>query len=654
MEAFVVAVRTAIDRSVSYFLRTQHAPGYWMGELETNATITAEYLFFRRLLNRVDPEREQAIVRELRRTQVNGGWPLFYGGPPELNTTIEASVALQLAGVPLDDPVLTRANEVIRARGGLGEARVFTRIWLALLGALPWQTVPTLPPELMLFPDTFPLNIYRFASWARGTIVPLLVIMAHPPDYRGPVPQIEQFQVGPPMLSARRRPKLSRQAAFLGVDATLKRADGLIRRNPWRAGALDQACRWILDHQESDGGWGGIIPAMINSTLALATLGGHDAAVERGIAAVESFGISRNGTFRLQSCISPGWDTPWTMLALAQTGLPSKHPALCSAARWLLSQQSTRRSDWSRRAPRTPAGGWPFELANSHYPDTDDTALILMALQHIDAPSESAPASGLAWLLGMQNNDGGWAAFDRDNHTRLVEAIPFCDFGEVLDPSSADVTAHVLELLGRLNYGLNEPHVRRGLAYLWREQEGDGAWFGRWGVNYIYGTAAVLMALGALRMNPRNARLARAVAWLRAHQNADGGWGESCLSYTEAAWRGRGPSTASQTAWAVLGLLAVAGPDTPARTDEALAKGIAWLVEHQNTDGTWDEPYFTGTGFPGDFLIKYHEYRNYFPLLALSRAMDGIQIGSGQELDKQRKREAHVQHHSARRERQSA
>lgn len=611
-----LGLRAAVRRSMDYFLRTQHQSGYWVGELESNATITAEYLFFRRLLDRVVPGRERNVARQLLASQTDGGWPLYYGGPPDLNTTIEAAVALQLAGLPLDDPVLVRAAEIIRARGGLTQARVFTRIWLALLGALPWHTIPTMPPELMLSPRAFPLNIYRFASWARSTIVPLLVILAHPPHYAGPVPLVRQFYVEPPTTSPQ-PPRSSRRAAFLTLDILLKRTEGLLRHNPWRRRALAAARQWIVDHQESDGGWGGIMPAMVNSTLALGILNGCGGdAVEKGIAAVESFGILQDGRFRLQSCISPGWDTPWTMLALTEAGLPRDHPALTRAARWLLDQQTTVCSDWSRCAPGVPAGGWSFEFANTHYPDTDDTALVLQALLHAAAPTRASCASGLSWLLGMQNGDGGWAAFDRENHTETVKHIPFCDFGEVVDPSSVDVTAHILELLGRLGYSREEPHVRSGLAYLWREQQADGAWFGRWGVNYIYGTAAALMALGALGFDAGDVRVGRGVAWLHARQNDDGGWGESCRSYTESAWRGRGPSTASQTAWAILGLLAVAESDDP-----ALWAGVRWLLEHQNRDGTWDEPYFTGTGFPGDFYIKYHEYRNYFPLLALGRVM---------------------------------
>jgi squalene-hopene/tetraprenyl-beta-curcumene cyclase len=611
------SLAAAADRSIRYFRRSQHPPGYWVGELESNATITAEYLFFRRILDRVDPEREQAIVRQLLALQSNGGWSLFYGGPPELNTTIEASVALELAGLPLDHPALVRAAEVVRDLGGLAWARVFTRIWLALLGALPWDLAPAMPPELILLPDAFPLSIYRFASWARSTIVPLLIVLSNPPRYHGPTPTIDQFQNGHRPAPFDEVPLLSRRALFVTLDQALKGMDDLLQRNPLRPRALEQARRWILERQEYDGGWAGIIPAMVNSTLALHALnnGDHDS-IERGIQAVEGFGIVENGMFRLQSCVSPGWDTPWTMLALREAGLPADDPSLVRAAHWLLDQQSTVHGDWSVWAPGVQPGGWPFEFANCHYPDTDDTALVLQVLPRVDVASDSACRSGLSWLLGMQNKDGGWAAFDRQNDTELVEQIPFCDFGEVLDPSSVDVTAHVLELLAGLGFSHSHPAVRRGLAYIWREQEADGAWFGRWGVNYVYGTAAALMALGALGFDSGDDRVALATQWLRRCQNDDGGWGESCLSYTDPSWRGTGPSTASQTAWAVLGLLTVSNP-----SDASIRAGLTWLLDRQSADGTWLEPHFTGTGFPGDFYIKYHEYRNYFPLLALARAV---------------------------------
>lgn len=628
---FQERVSQAIERNIHYFLRSQAPAGYWVGELETNAAITAEYLFFRRLLNRVDPAIEQAVVRDLLATQVDGGWPLFYGGKPDLDVTLEASVALQMAGVSASHPAQQAAAACVRRSGGLERTRVFTRIWLALLGSLSWTAAPSMPPELVLFPASFPLNIYRFASWARSTIVPLLVIMDQPPQYSGPAPQLSQFLADrvldepfkpsdPDWLAKRivgRRPpppRFSTRSLFLVLDRLIKGSAPLLRRSPLRQRALRAAREWLLEHQEADGGWGGIQPAMVNSTLALFVLDGFSPAVSKGLQAMDDFALSSDGRMHIQSCVSPGWDTPWTMLALSEAGLPPGHPALQRAARWLLDQQSCLRSDWSVFASQAPAGGWPFEFANVHYPDTDDTALVLQALSCAGVTSQQVLAAGRSWLLGMQNPDGGWAAFDRQNTTRLVVNIPFCDFGEVLDPSSADVTAHVLEYLARCGEGPDNPHLQRGVTYLWGEQEADGAWYGRWGVNYVYGTCAALCALGALGFNQGDARLRAAAHWLEAHQNPDGGWGESCLSYTEPAWRGRGASTASQTAWAVMGLLA-AGKGG----DGAVLGGVHWLVEHQREDGAWDEPYFTGTGFPGDFYINYHEYRNYFPLLALAK-----------------------------------
>jgi squalene-hopene/tetraprenyl-beta-curcumene cyclase len=607
-------LQTALSRSIDYFLDTQHVDGYWVGELESNATITAEYLFAMRLLHLNDPAREQAICHQLLAWQVDGGWSLFYGNPPDLNATLEAAVALQIAGLPLDAPELQRAAEVVRELGGLNQARVFTRIWLALLNAIPWDSIPAMPPEMIFLPDSTPLSINRFASWARGTIVPLLIILAQPPSYSGPPPNISQFVIGERPRFHVPKPRFDAGANFARLDFVLKKSAGILKRNPWRRRALLKARAWLESHQEADGGWGGIQPAMINSVLALATFDPTAPSVELGLQAIESFCIQDQQGFRMQACVSPGWDTPWVMLALSEAGLPPYHPALDRAAHWLLNQQSYIYGDWSLRAPGIPAGGWPFEFYNSQYPDTDDTALVLAALQEAGMQSIRSFHEGLEWMLGMQNDDGGWAAFDRENNTGLVEKIPFCDFGEVLDPSSPDVTAHVLELLALLGYDLSEPRVKRGLDYLWDQQEDDGAWFGRWGVNYIYGTAAALTCLAAWGFRSTDPRIAKAVDWLHRHQNEGGGWGESCLSYTDQAWQGRGPSTASQTAWAILGLLAAQGVNDP-----ALQNGLRWLLEGQNPDGTWDEPYFTGTGFPGDFYLKYHEYRNYFPALALAR-----------------------------------
>jgi len=383
------AVRTAIERTQGYFLRRQHADGFWAGELESNASITGEYLFLLRLLGRDSCQREQAIAAQLLRWQTDGGWPLFHGGPPELNATIEAAVALQMAGVPDEHPALAKAVAVARQLGGVERARVFTRIWLALLGALPWDTVPAMPPELMFLPDSFPLNIYRFASWARGTIVPLLIVMDRQPRYAGPAPALDALWTDP----NRRKRCLGHRPvapAWRLANSALKWLEPLTRWRPTRRRALAAARRWLLGHQERDGGWGGIFPAMSNSTLALYLLDGNSPAVESGLAALEGFAIEDEGRFRMQSCVSPCWDTPWAMLALAESGLPAEHPALRRAADWLLSQQSDLRSDWSRRAPSVEPGGWSFEFANANYPDVDDTAVVVMAL--LRAGASSGPA----------------------------------------------------------------------------------------------------------------------------------------------------------------------------------------------------------------------------------------------------------------------
>ena len=613
--ALLNTVSQAITRSVDYFLRTQSPQGYWVGELEANATITAEYLFFQRIMNCSRPEREQDLAHQLLAWQTEGGWPLFYGGPPDLNTTLEAATALQMAGLPADAPQMISAAEVVRQLGGVRQARVFTRIWLALLSALSWDLVPAMPPEMMFLPPKVPLNIYSFASWARGTIVPLLIVLAQPPQNDGPVPDLTPFFTGEEPPSSVTSPSGISKTLLTGLFGVLKRGEGWLARNPWRGRALQAARQWVQEHQEVDGGWGGIQPAMVYSTLALSTFPEDRQAVERGLQGIDSFCIQEEGFFRMQSCVSPGWDTPWVMLALQEAGIPPDHPALTQAARWLRAQQNDIFGDWSVAAPGVPAGGWPFEFANRQYPDTDDTALVLLALHNAAQVSPTTLKKNLDWLLGMQSDNGGWGAFDRNNTTTLVEQIPFCDFGEVLDPPSADVSAHILELLGRLGYDGTEPRVAKGLEYLVREQEPDGSWFGRWGVNYIYGTAAALMALQYFDFERKNQVIDKAVDWLHQHQNSDGGWGESCLSYTSEAWRGRGPSTASQTAWAVLALLSSTGIH-----DSHAMEGIRWLLDHQNGDGTWEEPYFTGTGFPGDFYLKYHEYRNYFPTLALARA----------------------------------
>lgn len=622
------ALDQAIERSQDHLLRIQYPEGCWWGELESNVTITAEYLLLTHLLGVKDPVRWRKIANYLKEKQLpDGSWNIYYGGSGDLNATVESYFALKLAGVSLDEPSMQKAREFVLSKGGVPKARVFTKIWLALFGQWSWDNLPVMPPELMLLPAWFPFNIYEFASWARATIVPLLVILTKRPVY--PIPKwanIDELYPGGREKVQPTRYPLPKKSGFWGsffhtVDGTLH----LYEKLPWkpgREGAMERAERWIVEHQEADGSWGGIQPPWVYSLIALKSLGypPNHPVIKKGIKGFERFAIEEERTFRVQSCVSPVWDTCLAMIALLDSGLASDHPALVKAGKWILKEQVLTGGDWQIKVKRSLCGGWAFEFDNDLYPDTDDTALVCLALSRTELPERLRSSEacetlerGLEWLLAMQSKNGGWASFDKDNTKRFITQIPFADFGEVIDPPSVDVTSHILELLGQMGYDKNFKPIRHALSYLKREQEADGCWFGRWGVNYIYGTGAVLPALAAIGENMYQEYTRKAVRWLIDHQNPDGGWGESCASYDDPSLRGQGPSTASQTAWALLGLL-TAGEDNP-----AVRRGIRYLIETQEVDGSWKEDHFTGTGFPGDFMIKYHLYRNYFPLMVLGR-----------------------------------
>ncbi len=617
----VTEVDRAIERAVDWLLCHQYPEGYWWGELESNVTITAEHLFFTHILGIGTRELWEKIARYiLSEGRPEGFWANWHGGPGDLSTTVEAYLALRMAGVDPGSPAMQRAREWILAQGGVERTRVFTKIWLAMLGEWPWAATPMLPPELVLLPKGFPVNLYSFASWARGTILPLAILRVLKPVW--PIPAHARIDELFPRGRANADHALPRKKSawghfFYGVDKALR----VYERCPvpsLRKRALQRAEGWIVERQEADGCWGGIQPPWAYSLLALYALGHapESPVLARGIAGFSRYGIEDERGFRLQSCISPVWDTGLCAMALADAGLPPDHPALVRAGMWLLSEQIFVGGDWQVKCSARP-GGWAFEFDNDRYPDTDDTAVVLMALQGIALPERAkkfALERGLEWLLGMQSKNGGWGAFDRDNTKAFLREIPFADFGELLDPPSADVTGHVVELLGRLGYRRGFRPLERALRYLLREQEADGSWYGRWGVNHLYGTGAVLPALSAIGFPMDDGRVRRAVDFLLSRQNGDGGWGEDVLSYHREELRGRGPSAPSQTAWVLLALLAAG----EARS-EAVRRGIAYLVSTQRPDGTWDEPYFTGTGFPTDFMIRYHLYRHAFPLMALGR-----------------------------------
>ena len=620
----------AVRRSQEYFMRAQHQDGYWVGELETNVCMAAEYLLLTHFLGARDDERWRRIVTYLLREQrPDGTWAIYFGGPPDINATVESYFALKLAGVSPDDPRMRKARDWALSAGGVPKTRIFTKIWLALFGQWDWRGVPVLPPELMFLPHWFPLNIYDFASWARATIVPMLIILSERPVC--PVPDgariDELYPAGKDQTDfALTKPKdaLSWKRAFHVADGVLRKYDR-VAVGPLREAAYKAAEKWIVARQEADGSWGGIQPPWVYSLIALKLRGYglEHPVMKRGLAGFEGHWAIQDGEiFNPQACLSPVWDTALAMIALLDSGLSPAHPAIVQAGRWLLREQVLTGGDWQVKAKDVEPGGWSFEFENDVYPDTDDTAEVLIALSRAAVPEaqrkQRAIETGRCWLLGMQSANGGWGAFDKDNTRRLVNEIPFCDFGEVIDPPSADVTAHVIEALAVLGDGRSEA-VRRGLRYLRREQRPDGSWFGRWGVNHIYGTGGVAPALNAAGVDMRRPHVRRAARWLAGHQNEDGGWGETCGSYDNAAEAGRGPSTASQTAWGLMGLLSVDRTAGDGLAAECVARGVRYLVESQEEGGQWHEPQFTGTGFPGDFYIKYHLYRNYFPLMALGR-----------------------------------
>jgi squalene-hopene/tetraprenyl-beta-curcumene cyclase len=613
------SVTEALAAAREYLLALQHPEGWWKGELETNVTMDAEDLLLRHVLGILDPDLTSATARWIRSNQhPDGAWGTFYGSPPDLSTTVEAYVALRLAGDHPDETHMRQAAAWVRDNGGLGATRVFTRIWLAVVGSWDWESLPVLPPEIMLLPSKLPLNIYDFACWARQTVVALTVVMCYRPSR--PLPfNLEELQSQPAPLT--RTSLRTRAGQFQALDRILHRYERLPSwvwpRTALRRAALNAAERWILQRQEADGLWGGIQPPVVYSIMALNLLGYPlDHPVMRAaLAGLDGFTIQDDQGRRLEACQSPVWDTALAVVALADSGLDGGHPAMAAAGDWLLGQEIRVKGDWAVRRPELPPSGWAFEFANDNYPDIDDTAEVIMALRRATGPGpvDEACRRGVEWTLGLQSHDGGWGAFDVDNDSRLIAELPFCDFGEVTDPPSADVTAHVLEMLAA-ERGVPSPVLRRAAEWLWSHQEPDGSWFGRWGVNYVYGTGAVVPALVAAGISPRHPRIRRAVDWLEQHQNGDGGWGEDLRSYVDDDWHGRGHSTASQTAWALLALLAAGQHES-----EATRRGVAWLVASQTADGGWDEPWFTGTGFPWDFSINYHLYRLVWPVMALGR-----------------------------------
>jgi squalene-hopene/tetraprenyl-beta-curcumene cyclase len=614
----------AIARALNSLLPRQHQDGHWVFELEADATIPAEYLLLQHYLGRpADPDLEERIARYLRDGQgADSGWPLFYGGAMDLSASVKAYFALKAAG---DDPEashMARARAAILAKGGARRCNVFTRIMLALWGEVPWRAVPVMPVEIMLLPRWFPFHINKVSYWSRTVLVPLLVLMALRPKARNPrrVTIGELFVEPPDGVRDWIAPPTGSPVghAFALLDRLLRAAEPLFPTDPRRR-AIDKAVAFVGERLNGEDGLGGIFPAIANALMMFDCLGyppNHPNCVLPE-AALRNLLVIDGERGYCQPCMSPVWDTALACHALMDVDDRRLDPAIGRALDWLGSKQVLDVvGDWAAARPGVRPGGWAFQYANPHYPDLDDTAAVGLALHRFDGERYRRAIDRAAeWVIGMQSRNGGWASFDADNTHYRLNHIPFADHGALLDPPTADVTARCVGFLAQLGTPSDDPALASGIGFLCGEQEADGSWFGRWGTNYIYGTWSVLAALNAAGIDPQSAIVRRAVGWLLAHQHADGGWGESGASYFPDAPHGEAPdSTASQTAWALLGLMAAGEVDHP-----AVARGIAYLVANQDAGGNWDEPWYTAVGFPRVFYLRYHGYRAYFPLWALAR-----------------------------------
>ena len=616
------SLKNALDVSLSWLLETQHPSGYWVGELEGDSILESEYVLLKAFLGR---ERDEVSVKTARylyeRALPDGGWASFPGGPADLSASVKAYLALKLVGVANVDPVMVRAREVVLRAGGAQACNSFTRFYLALLGQISYADCPCVPPELALLPAWAGLSLNAMSAWTRTIVVPLSIISALKPVRVLPAELgiDELFRADLPAPSRRSARLCTWTNVFLALDGVLKWADRRLPRG-WRRPGISAAHRWMIEHFENSDGLGAIYPPMIYTVIALKCLGydPDSAPMLWALDQLDDLLIEEQGAIRVQPCVSPIWDTAIETIALCDAGLPDNHPALLRSVRWLLEKEVRTPGDWQVRRPGVEPSGWHFQFQNEHYPDIDDSAMVLLALQRTalagDTAVRAAAARGVNWLLAMQNRDGGWAAFDVDIDNQVLTKVPFADHNAMLDPSCADITARVLEVLGNLGHRADHPSVARALDYLWTTQEPQGCWYGRWGVNYIYGTWQVLLGLRAIDFPMDHPGARRAADWLESVQQASGGWGESCRSYDDPALMGRGEPTASQTAWAILGLIAAGRA-----RGEAVESGVSYLLDTQNPDGTWDETSFTGTGFPRVFYLKYHLYRIYFPLMALAR-----------------------------------
>ncbi|UJS04501.1 squalene--hopene cyclase [Cylindrospermopsis raciborskii] len=617
-------ITQAIAASQEHLLSIQRPEGYWWGELESNVTITVEVLLLHKIWGTCENRALYKIENYLRCQQrEHGGWELYYGDGGDLSTSVEAYMGLRLLGVPATDTALVKAKSWILKKGGISKTRIFTKLHLALIGCYNWRGLPSLPPWVMLLPDYFPFNIYELSSWARSSTVPLLIVFNQKPvfDIDSPISLDELYAEGIDNAQWELPKNNDWSDIFTLLDDGFKLAESL-NLVPLRDQGIKAAEKWILERQESTGDWGGIIPAMLNSLLALKCLNykADDPIIYRGLKAVDNFVIETDNSYCVQPCVSPVWDTAWAIRALIDSGMAPDDPVIVKAGEWLIDKQIIDYGDWAVKNKQGQPGAWAFEFHNRFYPDVDDSAVVVMALHQAKLPNENLKKQAIKravnWIISMQCKSGGWAAFDIDNDQEWLNYIPYGDLKAMIDPNTADVTARVIEMLGVCK--LPSQKLDQAMNYLLGEQETEGCWFGRWGVNYIYGTSGVLSALALINPQKYLSNIEKGANWLKQVQNPDGGWGETCLSYGDPNFKGKGDSTPSQTAWGLMGLIA-AGEAKQKFDLATMEKAVNYLLTTQRLDGTWDESYFTGTGFPGHFYLKYHLYQQYFPLLALGR-----------------------------------
>ena len=621
-DALDMRLDRAIEAAGASLREAQTADGHWIFPLEADVTIPAEYILLEHFIDDIDAPLEARLADYIRRRQgEDGGWPLFHQGDTDVSASVKAYFALKCVGDRPEAPHMRRARDAILSRGGAAQCNVFTRITLALFGQLPWRAVPIMPLEIMLLPRWFPIHLDKVSYWSRTVIVPLLVLLDRRPRAANPgdVNIAELFDEDP----WERCPHLVRPTGAV-LDTVFLAADRALRLlqpfspSALRRRALARALDFIGERLNGDHGIGGIFPAMANTVMTYRTLGygKDDPRFRDAWSAMKKLLVEKRGETFCQPCRSPVWDTALAAHALMEAGGADNWEAAERASGWLAGEQITEfRGDWARKRPRLVPGGWAFEYRNEHYPDTDDTAVVVMAIDRaLSGGANGAVERGAEWIAGMQSSNGGWGSFDVDNNKHYLDSIPFADHGALLDPPTADVTARCVGMLAQLGHGRDDPGVARGIEFLLREQEEDGSWYGRWGMNYVYGTWCALSAFNALGEDPDSPHIRRAVRWLDSRQRADGGWGEDGATYWSDRRGEAKVSTPTQTAWAVLALMAAGEAD-----GEAARRGVEFLLDAPRENGAWREDHFNAVGFPRVFYLKYHGYGAYFPVLALAR-----------------------------------